>query len=416
VRGQLFPQLNLIGSYKLTKNYLPKSVIPASFSVADMLEATPTGNEEMLAGTLDNLIGRMVPNKVSDEASLVGMLQFQQLLFSGGKLINGIRVLDRIKTMQEKRYEIQLQQTVLTVVESYYDLYQITEALNIQRAALTNAELHLQRVENLHRQGLVSEYDKLRAELEVSRLYPEVLNMENMKNLAEENFKRLTGFTGEIELSPDIDRKTASFSTFGISLDDAITTAHENRTELYLTNLMTEIYQVQLNSERDNYLPNIVLQADITRYNVSNSFNIHRDDFGTMGSVGIAMQVPLFTGMSNTSRHIRSKHELRKSQYENINARELIELEVRQNWQSFNQSLLSLEIAEKHLRLTERALHIAETRFQNQSGIQLEVFDAQIQHNAAQIGLSVAKIKIIKDYYALNKAIGQNLAQKIGEI
>jgi len=41
------------------------------------------------------------------------------------------------------------------------------------------------------------------------------------------------------------------------------------------------------------------------------------------------------------------------------------------------------------------------------------VFDAQIQYNAAQIALSQAKIRIIKDFYALNKAMGHDLTYLI---
>lgn len=416
VRGQLFPQINLNASYKLTKNRLPESAIPPKYSFFDNLENPATDNDEFLAKSLDGIMSSMIPDKNQEDASLVGQIQMQQLLFSGGKLINGIRVLDRVKTLQAKRFELELQNTIITVIDAYYDLYLAQEVLTIQRQAYANAELHLQRVENLFLQGLVSEYDKLRAELEVSRLYPEVLNFENMKNLADENFKRIIGYDGEFTLNPNLDTKTDLFKQFDISLDNAVELAKENRIELYLTNLMTDIYQVQLNAERGNYLPNVILQADLTRYNSSNSFNIKKDDFGTMGSVGIMFQMPLFTGMSNTSKALRSKHELRKAEYEATNAEELIRLEIRQNWQSYNQSLKYLEIQEKNLSLAQRALSIAESRFQNQSGIQLEVFDAQIQYNVALISLSQAKIKIIKDYYTLNKSLGNNLNKLIGEL
>jgi len=276
----------------------------------------------------------------------------------------------------------------------------------------------LQRVENLFGQGLLSEYDKLRAELEVSRLYPEVINFENMKNMAEENFKRLTGYTGNVILALALDEKTMAFADFEVSLDEALQSANDRRIELYLANLSVDIYQVQLSAERVNFLPNVLLQADITRYNTSNSFdmNLGSDHFGTMGSVGIVFQMPLFTGMSNTSKALRSRHELRKSQHEAINATELINLEVRNTWQSFNQSLRHLEVQERNISLAQRALTIAQARFHNQTGIQLEVFDAQIQYNAAQIALSQAKIRIIKDFYALNKAMGHDLTYLIGGV
>jgi outer membrane protein TolC len=149
-------------------------------------------------------------------------------------------------------------------------------------------------------------------------------------------------------------------------------------------------------------------------YNYNSKFG--GDDFGNRANVGLAFQIPLFTGLSNTSKALRAKHELRKAEYDAVNSTELINLEVRQTWQTFNQSLRYLDIQEKNLELAERALNIALARFEHQTGIQLEVFDAQVQYNGAQIALSQARINIIKAYYALNKALGNNLNTLIGDL
>jgi outer membrane protein TolC len=411
IRGQLFPQINFIANFKISQNWLPKSATKLK-SVSDLLDATPSDNEKTLAGIFD----RQLPGEILKEQSLIGMIQLQQLLFSGGKLINGLKVLDKVKSIQEKKYEIELQNTIITVIDAYYNLYLAQESLTIQQQAMDNALLHYSRVENSYKQGIVSEYDKLRAELEVARLAPEVLNFENLKNLAEENFKRITGIKENQELYTAVDFNTSLFTNFSITLENAIQQAQENRTELYLSGVMKDIYEVQVKAERGNYLPNVVLQADITEYNNNKKhFNINSDDYGTIGSVGIALQMPLFTGLSNNSKYLRSKHELRRSEYDDQNINELIMLEVRQNWQSYYQSLKYLQTSQQNLELSERALNIAQARFENKSGIQLEVFDAQIQFNAAKIALSQAKIKIIKDYFNLNKSIGNKLINIIGE-
>lgn len=413
VRGMLLPQINLNAGYTLKKNWLPDSAIPPSFSFFDNLDVAPTGNDEYLAKSLDGIMQSMMPSKTKEEASVVGQVQMQQILFSGGKLINRIRVLDKIKTLQSNKFELSQQSIIIDVIESYYNLFLAQEVLKIQRQALSNAELHLARVENTFEQGLVSEYDKLRAELEVSRLYPEVLNSENMKNLALENFKRITGYDRNdvLVLSDLVTEK----DLLDFDLETAINIGKDQRIELYLTEVMKEIYQVQYNAERGNYLPNIVLSADITKYNVPNSFEVKSDDFGTMASVGIGFQMPLFTGFSNTSKALRAKHELRKSEYEAINARDLISLEIRQNWQNYQHSLRNLDTQKKNKNLAQRALMIAESRYQNQTGIQLEVFDAQFQYNAAKISLAQAEIEISKNYYKLKKSLGYNLKTLIGE-
>jgi outer membrane protein TolC len=413
IKGQLLPQINLNASYSLKKNWLPDSAIPPSKSFVDDLDATADANDTALADGLNMIYGAMIPEDESEEASLVGQIQMQQILFSGGKLINGIRVLDKIKTLQSKKYQLAEQQLVIDVIDAYYNLYLARKVNDIQVQALETAELHLERVQNSFNQGLVSEYDRLRAELEVSRLYPQVLESENQKNLAEENLRRVIGYNSEEELilSDDITYNKA----FNISIDNALNLANKQRIELYLTEVMKEIYQVQYKAEKGNYLPNIALTADVSKYNSSDSFSVDKDDFGTMASVGLGFQMPLFTGFSNTSKTLRAKHELRKSEYDAINTQDLINLEIRQIWQSYQHSMKNLETQKKNLILAERAFEIAESRFQNQTGIQLEVFDAQIQLNSAKIALAQADIQVLKNYYALNKSIGNNLYNLIGE-
>ena len=415
VRGQLFPQINLNMRLSHSTNNLPPARIPPAFSLLDNLPApNPSFNELFIAGAIDEMMANLLPSRRTKENSFATQVQMQQLVFSGGRLINGLRVLDKVKTIQEKRYQLVLQNTLITVTNAYFDLYLAQEGLSIQRQALENAERHYSRVEALFTQGLVSEFDKLRAELEVARLHPQLLELENMKNLAEENFKRIIGFTGNVELSPNVDMLAITVMNFDITLEEAQRMARNNRIELNLIDIMTEISRVQYNVERVNFLPNALLQADVTSYNASSPFSFEGDNFGTMASVGFMLQVPLFTGLSNSSKTLRARNELKRAEIEAVNTQELINLEIRQTWQAFNQSKRLVEIQEQNILLALRALNIAIARFENQTGIQLEVFDAQIQYNAALMALSSANIRIIKDYFALQKAIGNDLNTIIG--
>jgi outer membrane protein TolC len=418
VRGQLFPQINLNMNFRHTENHLPLARLQDPFSLLESLpdKDNMTYNEGFIAGSVDRMMVALSPGSRTHENSFATQVQLQQLVFSGGRLINGLRVLGRVRTMQEKRFELAKQNIITTTTNAYFDLFLAQEGLSIQKQALSTAELHNERVRNLWTQGLVSEYDMLRAQLEVARLYPQLLELENMKNLAEENLKRLIGFTGTVILNPSIEEKTSSLIDFEISLETALSQASENRIELYLIDLMAEIFRVQYTVERVNFLPNAILQADITSYNTSNPFSFESNNFGTMGSVGFMLQMPLFTGLSNSAKTLRARHELRRAEYEAINTYELINLEIRQTWQAFNQSKRFLEIHEQNLHLAQRALTIATARFESQVGIQLEVFDAQIQYNAARMAVSQAKIRIIRDYFALARALGKNLYNIIGDI
>ncbi|HOE91250.1 MAG TPA: TolC family protein, partial [Candidatus Cloacimonadota bacterium] len=123
VRGMLLPQISLNGSVQKSKTYLP-DVTQTGFSFNNVT------SESNLASTLDKLL---LPGKSTEEASIAAQLKAQQVLFSGGKLINGIKVAQKYRNLQKKTYELQEEQLVFDITKAYYELVLLNEVVNIQR-------------------------------------------------------------------------------------------------------------------------------------------------------------------------------------------------------------------------------------------------------------------------------------------
>lgn len=397
VRGMLLPQISLNGSVQKSKTYLP-DVTQTGFSFNNVT------SESNLASTLDKLL---LPGKSTEEASIAAQLKAQQVLFSGGKLINGIKVAQKYRNLQKKTYELQEEQLVFDITKAYYELVLLNEVVNIQREALDLANSHFQRVQNLNKNGLVSEYDLLRADLEVSKLAPALEDIENKFAIAQTNFKRQIG-----ELSTDdlaFDDKLEKVTVPSLTLDEAINSGLENRIELYLSDLSVEMYQVKHNAEKDNYLPNVLLTADITKFSSTKEFEIKSENFGTQYSAGIVFQIPLFTGMSNNAKIQQTKHELKKAELGNMDAKDLIKLEITNNWQSLQTAVQQLNVQEKNIKTAEKGYEIANERYENNIGIQLEILDAQTQLNGAKVSYIQALYQLNIAVNSFNKSIGTKL-------
>ncbi|HPY96089.1 MAG TPA: TolC family protein [Candidatus Cloacimonadota bacterium] len=397
VRGMLLPQISLNGSVQKSKTYLP-DVTQTGFSFNNVT------SESNLASTLDKLL---LPGKSTEEASIAAQLKAQQVLFSGGKLINGIKVAQKYRNLQKKTYELQEEQLVFDITKAYYELVLLNEVVNIQREALDLANSHFQRVQNLNENGLVSEYDLLRADLEVSKLAPALEDIENKFVIAQTNFKRQIG-----ELSSDdlvFDDKLEKVTVPSLTLDEAINNGLENRIELYLSDLSVEMYQVKHNAEKGNYLPNVLLTADITKFSSTKEFEIKSENFGTQYSAGIVFQIPLFTGMSNNAKIQQTKHELKKAELGNMDAKDLIKLEITNNWQSLQTAVQQLNVQEKNIKTAEKGYEIANERYENNIGIQLEILDAQTQLNGAKVSYIQALYQLNIAVNSFNKSIGTKL-------
>jgi outer membrane protein TolC len=406
VRGNLLPQLSLQGAYTLSTTHLPDSAIPPTFDFTSGLDATASDNDEYLAGALNGLMSSFIPAKTQREGSLAMQLKFQQVLFLGGKLINGIKAVDRYRSIQNLIYQVKERELIVSTTELFYQCLLAEKLAQVQQDALDTASRHLQRVENLNTEGLISEFDLMRARLEVAKLRPQVISSRNNYNLALEAFRRQIGTdddsiipTGEFGVPADSD----------ISETEALENALNSRLELRLASINTEVNQIKYNAERGNYLPNVALSADYSLYTVADEFAIERDDFGTQYSIGIGFQIPLFTGLSNTSKRAVAYHSYRQAQLQERDYRDLIELEVKQNHQSLISAKRNLAVQNENIRMAERNLELAQYRFDNQVGIQLEVFDAQVTRSAIQLEYYNAIYQLVMANLKLKKSMGFEL-------
>lgn len=406
VRGNLLPQLTLQGGYQLKKTWLPDGVIPAPVDFSSGLDATPTDNESYLAAVLDGFANAMIPSSPKNEGSLALQLQFQQVLFLGGKLINGIRAVDRFRSIQRLSAQLVEQEVVLSTTELFYQCLLAQKLVSVQNEGLTTANRHLERVEAFFREGQVSEFDLLRARLEVAKLKPQVLEAENNYQLALAAFRRQIGNEDE-NASPDAEFVLPT--TLQITLEEAIRQGVSNRVELELADINTQIMQIRWNAEKGNYLPNIALQGDYSIYTAADEFAIERKDFGSQYTIGIGIQIPLFTGFSNSSKRKYARHDYLKAKLLQEDSQELIALQIKQNYQSREHALENYQVSAENIRMAERGLQLAQVRYDNQVGIQLEVFDAQIMLAALKLQYFQSIYQVISAEINLQKSIGIRL-------
>jgi outer membrane protein TolC len=406
VRGMLLPQISLVGAYQLTNTKLPDSVIPGKVDFTGALDNTASGNDSTLAGVMTGIVNGMIPSQTQKEGSLAAQLKLEQILFSGGKLINGVNAVNRYRSIQKLRYKLLEQEVISKTTDMFYQTILAQKVYEIQQEALNIATKHLTRVELLNREGQISEYDLLRAKLEVAKLRPNVVHAHNMYDLAMAAFAKQIGskdsllvLEGEFVL-PELSNE---------ELNSAISAAEKKRIELQLASINTEISKIKYNAEKGSYLPNVALTGAYSLYTKADEYAIESKDFGTSYNIGIGFSLPIFTGFSNTAKRSYAKHEYFQAQIKETDAQEWINLEVKQSKQNLQNSLENYNVQLENIKLAERSLQLAQLRFENQVGIQLEVFDAQMMLSSVKLSYYNSIYEVISANQKFRKAMGFTL-------
>ncbi|HQB98726.1 MAG TPA: TolC family protein, partial [Candidatus Cloacimonadota bacterium] len=371
----------------------------------DDAEATET--DELIAGALDGIVGGMIPSSPTKEGSLAMQLKMDQVLFLGGKLINGIKAVDRYRSIQRLNYEVKEQDVVLQTTNMFYQTLLARKVVEIQEEALATARKHLARLELFAGEGQVSEFDLLSARLEVAKLEPGLLKAQNDYDLALAAFRQQLG-SADDSLIPEGEFTLPQIPE--LQLSEAQEIARKNRRELELLDIATQVKQLQYNAERNNFLPNVALSASASLYSAADEYRIERDDFGTQYSVGIGFSLPIFTGLSNRSKASYARHDLAIAKLQQQDTTELISLQVKQNHQKLEHALQNYQVQQKNIAMAERNLELAQLRYDNQMGIQLEVFDAQTTLASIRLQYIAAIYEVISAEREFTKSLGYKLA------
>ncbi|MDD3050215.1 MAG: TolC family protein [Candidatus Cloacimonetes bacterium] len=419
VRGYLLPQISLSAGYSLTKTHLPDSSVPEMKKLSDLIYTDdefgvdPTGNDtlfinnDMLAsGYMDNVLGGMIPAKTKEEGAINGQIKLEQVIFMA-ELTNGLKVAKKVKTLQQKQYFLKEQEIVLQTKEQFYQLLLLKKVVEIQKDALNLATSYLELTNNLFSEGLASEYDVLRAGLEVEKLKPEIIQAENNYSLLLQSFKNFIGWNNSEELVVEGEIKEPELAS--IDLENSVKTGLQDRIEMDLSNIGVEIKNVVYKTEKNSYLPKVGLTASLSTFTAADEYGIQHNDFGTQYSVGIGLQMPLFTGLSNSSKTAVARHELKKTKIAHVQLSEMLELDIRNSYFDLQKKIEILRVQKDNVALAERALEIAQARYENNVAIQLELIDAQLLLKSSKLTYSNAVYDVIIAKEKFDKSIGKKL-------
>jgi outer membrane protein len=126
-------------------------------------------------------------------------LQLTQTLFSSA-VFKGIGASQIYLNLAKEDLKNQVSETVLNVQEAFYGVLLTKELLKITEESFKNAQDNLVTVNAMFDQGLVAEFDKLQAEVQVENIRPVVSQMQNNLLNAKNALKIVVGIDQQTEI------------------------------------------------------------------------------------------------------------------------------------------------------------------------------------------------------------------------
>lgn len=272
-----------------------------------------------------------------------------------------------------------------SVKNAYYSLLNAQDAYEVLKVSYANAELSASIATDKYEQGLVSEYDKLRADVQLRNQKPQLIAAGNAVRLANMQLKVLMGvgidepmrFTGtlsdfEPEMMQDMDILAADTSLAA-------------NTELKQIDIQAEQLDLALRITRSQYLPTLSLSGNYQWSSLNNDFRIGHYQWFPYATVGVTLSIPIYEGSFKRHRLAQDKIGIDQLELQRQDLVRQLELSVQNSLNSIEKSIEEVGSNRESVREAERAYSISQKRYEVGSGNLLELNDSEVALTRARL-------------------------------
>lgn len=344
-----------------------------------------------------------IPSGTENTASL--SIDVNQPIYVAGKVGMALEIAKRYERLSELGIKVSKENLHYSLTEIFYSALLADEYLRISQEALDQAERLSKQTRSLFDQGMVSEYDQIRANVAVANLKPRVIEAEAGKNLAYKGLKNLIGIDvdQDIIIKGDLHSSSVDLGDYKSNVEKAM----NQRAEFRQLDLQAKLYEGQYRIEKRSWLwPSLFVGFRWETLAQTEDFKINKYQFIDGLSGTIALQIPLFDGWASSHRAEKAKIDLRKVRRQKKTLERGVKVQIYQALTDYRKTGEELRAAEETVKQAEKGSSIAEVRYQEGIGTQLEVLDAQLQLNNSKVNLLQARYNRLIAKAAYNRAIG----------
>ena len=326
-------------------------------------------------------------------------VEVSQLVYSGGRVSAALRAAKLSDQIAALGFQSAVANTVLDVRKAFYQILLNKAQVDVREQSVKLLEEQLRDAQSRFEVGAVPRFNVLRAEVELANAKPPLIRSQNDLRLSKESLVKL--------LAIDSSGSTNEFTsiTFGgklvyehrnWQLSSALLEALDHRPELLQAERQVGVAKANVKVASSGYKPEFSVFANYGWHDsaFTNEVDSTREGWTVGGNVSWA----LFDGMLTHGKITQARAQLQEANLDYADTRRQVELEVRQAYSDYLQTLELIEAQRKTVEEAEESLRLAEARFRAGTGTQLDVL-------SAQTALTDARSNEIQALYDYNVAI-----------
>ena len=312
-------------------------------------------------------------------------IDLTQPIYQGGKIRYSIRKADLEKEVASLQTLTDQSEIKLGLLNQYIGLFSLFKQREVLSRNIEESERRLQDIRRMKKEGLITNNDVLRSEMQLTNDRLSLQETDNSLILVSQQLDILIGLDENLLLKPDTTLldQTVSLETY----EDYVAQAYSNDPAIRLLRKQTELAQNDIRLTKASSLPSLSLYASNT---------LARPVSRTLAD------------MYNNNHKIKeSKWMVSLHKNEEEQKKQKIRMEVRTAFLRHKEALQEVEALKLSVRQAQENYRIMQNRYLNQLAILTDLLDANSVLLNAELQLTNARTHVIYTYYQLQKACGR---------
>lgn len=290
------------------------------------------------------------------------------------------------------------------VTKAYYQLMLAQDSYNVLNENYKLAETNFNIVNAMYEQGLVSEYDKISAEVQKNNAWPSVVSGKNAVELAKLQLRVLMGITANVNLVID-DNLDNYVTEMAQATNGEIDLA--NNSSLRQIDLQGELLNRQRKLLKTSFMPTISLVGSYQYQSMSNTnWEVHNFNWSNASSLTLSLSIPLYKASNFTSLKSNKIQQYQLAETR-INTERMLRMQAQSYIDNMTASAEQLESSKKAVELAEKGLEISQKRYDVGKGTILELTNSQVTLTNTRLSYNNTIYDYLVAKSGLNKVLGK---------
>ena len=337
-------------------------------------------------------------------------LSLTQTLFSSA-VFEGIGASKIYYNLSVAQLNNTVSKTVLDVQKAFYGVILAKAVLDIAQASFDNAQENFDNVTKLYKEGMVSEFDKLQAEVQLENIRPNVLQMQNTLINSLNGLKIILGVdqSQDIDVSAQIEFKPYNIPEDQILIDEAI----KNNFDITSLKLKSQVDEAFVQLDISEYWPTLAAFANYSYAGFSEKWDFQNYSSFT---VGLNFRMNLWQG-NRTKNAVQQSTITYKQTEEQLNLlKDAVTSDVKKRINELKRAQSLIEVQQNTVKVAQRAYEIADLRYTEGAGSQLELHNADLELRNARLNLTQSVYSYMVSRFELEQLLGRTNSEYLSTV